>query len=241
MKHMVSLGSAEWKSIVVEGARKLGIDVSGEQAEYFAVHARNMVHWNRKVNLTAITDPFDIAVKHYLDSIMAVPIIESGSSLLDVGSGAGFPGIPLNIMVPSLTTTLLEARRKRVSFLKQVIRSLKIVNVRVCHDRLEQMADLLPPEAGFDVIVSRAFSDLKLFAVHAFPLLNAGGCLVAYKGKKSPKTEAEIAEVAKTKMPGGSEVRLNIEMRQCVLPYLEIERTLIIMDDPGARSRDIRH
>jgi len=228
------LGSAEWKTVIIDAAAKLGIEVSKEQAALFAVHAREMVLWNRRINLTAVTDPYEIAIKHCVDSIAAVPFIQPGASLLDVGSGGGFPGIPLKIMLPSLNTTLLEVRRKRVSFLKHILRTLDFDDVGVLHERLEETAELLPPE-GFDVIVSRAFSNLELFAAHAMPLLNPGGCLVAYKGTRGDKLSSELAGLQNTtikyarKTQPSEEFRLHIDIRSFVLPMFELERTLIII------------
>ena len=235
MKPNAEIGSLEWKTVIIDGAGKLGIEVSEEQAALFAAHAREMMLWNRRINLTALTDPYEMAIKHYLDSIVAVPFIKPKASLLDVGSGGGFPGIPLKVMLPSVGMTLLEARRKRVSFLKHVIRSLDLVDVHVIHDRLERMTDLLPSHGGFDVIVSRAFSDLELFAAHTLPLLNPGGYLVAYKGKQGDKLDAEMSGLTKLAIPGGNGkqhpegIRPHVDIQGFVLPGLEMERTLIMV------------
>lgn len=237
MKPSMDIGSSEWKTVIMDGGGQLGIEVSEEQAGLFAVHAREMVLWNKSTNLTSVTDPFEMAVKHYLDSIAAVPYIGHAASLLDAGSGGGFPGIPLKIMLPSLKVTLLDARRKRVSFLKHVTRSLGIAGINVLNDRLEQMKDLLPTGEGFDVIVSRAFSDLEPFAAHALPLLNLGGCLVAYKGKKGEMLENEVAKVEKMVVWNGSGEqhqegsRLHIDMQSIVLSGFDMERTLVIIRD----------
>jgi len=235
LKPSAEIGSLEWKAVIIDGAGKLGIEVSEEQAALFAAHAREMVLWNRRINLTALTEPFEMAIKHYLDSIVAVPFIKPKASLLDVGSGGGFPGIPLKIMLPTVKMTLLDARRKRVSFLKHIIRSLDLVDVQALHDRLERMIDMLTSEGGFDVIVSRAFSDLELFATNALPLLNPGGYLVAYKGKRGDKLDAEISGLAKLAIPGGKGkqhmggLRPHIDIQAFVLPGLEMERTLVII------------
>jgi len=237
LKSRMSIGSPEWISIIVDGAGMLGIDLSEKQAADFAVHARDLVHWNRKVNLTAITDPFEMAVKHYLDSIITVPLIDdfmtgnSVTSLLDVGSGAGFPGIPLKIAVPSLSVTLLEARRKRVNYLKQAIRSLQISGVQVCQQRFEDM----PQEKRFDLIVCRAFADLRLFVRSALPLLNDNGLVVAYKGRLGGKVEAEIHGLHSMEGKSGSGSikrggsRMQVDVRQCRLPYIQTERTLVMV------------
>ena len=235
MKSLMEIGSLEWKAVIIDNARKLDIHVSEEQARLFAVHAREMVLWNRSINLTALTNPFEIAIKHYLDSIVAVPFIKPNATLLDVGSGGGFPGIPLKIMLPTIRMTLLEARRKRVSFLKHVVRSLDLANVHILHDRLERMSALLLSDGGFDVIVSRAFSSLELFASHALPLLNPGGCLVAYKGKQNDRLKAEIDGLANIVIPGCKKSqnpeggRPQIDIKALVLPGMEMERTLIII------------
>jgi 16S rRNA (guanine527-N7)-methyltransferase len=105
-----------WKKLIRDGAQLSGIHVSVEQAELFASHASELLIWNRKVNLTAITDPLEMAVKHFLDSIAAVPLIEPDKSILDIGSGAGFPGIPLKIMLPSNPVFSLMLPEKRLLF-----------------------------------------------------------------------------------------------------------------------------
>ena len=235
VKSSMEIGSAEWKKVIRDGAAELGIEVSAEQAGLFGVHAREMMIWNRRINLTAVTDPADMAVKHYVDSIAAVPFINPDASLLDVGSGAGFPGIPLKIMLPPLKATLLETRRKRVNFLKHSLRSLDIADVGVLQERLEKMPGLLPTGSGFDVIVSRAFSDLETFVSHSLALLNPGGWLVAYKGMRGDTLDSEVAGLEKRivasdggKKPG-QETGLRIDVRSFVLPRMGTERTLIMI------------
>jgi len=236
MPSQMPIGSPEWRSVIVNGAGELGVAVTDGQAAHFAMHAREMMRWNRKINLTAISDPYEIAVKHYLDSIAAVPFIKPGSTLLDVGSGAGFPGIPLKIMIPSLCVTLLDARRKRVNFMKQAIRLLDIGSIRACHDRLERAAESLPSGGGYDLIVSRAFSDLKWFVAQALPLLKKGGKLIAYKGRQEGRFGAELSWPAKT---GRQDLKpltrhagfgRSMEIRQFTLPYLNIERILVLLN-----------
>ena len=235
MKPGMEIGSAEWKAVIMDGAAKLGLAVSEEQAGLFAVHAREMALWNRRINLTAVTDPFEMAVKHYLDAIAAIPFIKPGASLLDVGSGAGFPGIPLKVMRPSLNMALLEARRKRANFLKHVLRTLGMVDVNVRQQRLETAAERIPPEDGFDVIVSRAFSNLESFAAQALPLLNPDGCLVAYKGAKGDRLNSELAELGKISVESAAgkqnpkEFQLEVDIKSIGLPWLEKERSLIII------------
>jgi 16S rRNA (guanine527-N7)-methyltransferase len=182
-----------------------------------------------------VTDPYEIAIKHYVDSITAVPFINPDASILDVGSGGGFPGIPLKVMLPSLSVTLLEARRKRVSFLKHALRSMGMVDVNVINNRLEKAAELLAQNDGFDVIVSRAFSNLKTFVAHSLPLLNSKGCLLAYKGVTGDKLDGEMESLRnlgfrnRSGDPCQKGFRLHIEMKSFILPWLEEERNLIII------------
>ena len=135
----MNIGAQAWKNTIVEGARELGIAVSAAQADQFAAHALILKAWNRKINLTAIHAPMDMAVKHFLDSIIPSRHIRPGSRLLDVGSGAGFPGIPLKVMLPSLDVTLVDATRKKVSFLSHVIQALHLSRISAIHSRLEDL------------------------------------------------------------------------------------------------------
>ena len=235
VKFKMDLGSSKWKKVIRDGAAQLGMDVSDEQAGFFGVHARELLNWNQRINLTAVTDPLEVAVKHYVDSIAAVPFIKPNASLLDAGSGGGFPGMPLKIMLPQLNVTLLEVRRKRVSFLKHALRTMGIADVSVCGERLETATEYLASEGGFDVVVSRAFSNLKVFAVNALPVLKPGGRLLAYKGIHGETLQSEMAELEKAatdndnekRLPKGG--RLHVDIQPFVLPWLNVERNLVII------------
>ena len=109
----MEIGSEKWKQLIIDGAGHFGVHINRDQAQQLALHAALMLKWNRTTNLTAITDPVDVAVKHFLDSIITVHLISLGATVLDIGSGAGFPGIPLKIMIPSLQVTLIDASRKK--------------------------------------------------------------------------------------------------------------------------------
>ena len=177
----MEIGSAEWKEVIVKGAGRFGIPVLPGQADQFASHALLLKEWNQKINLTAIDAPMDMAVKHFLDSIISCPYITPGSRLLDVGSGAGFPGIPIKVMIPSLDMTLVDATRKKVSFLNHVIRRLHLDCIGAIHSRIEDMG---PERHGkFDIIVCRAFSNLTDFIEKSLPLLAPDGMMMAFKGR----------------------------------------------------------
>lgn len=145
----------------------------------FERYYHELLDWNAKINLTTITAPTDVAVKHFLDSILLLKYMTLAGSLIDIGSGAGFPGIPLKIMMPELSVVLVEAVRKKASFLKQIIRLLNLEGIEVYNGRIEAF----DRHAVFDYAVSRAFSELGMFCRLAEPCIKSGGLLLAMKGR----------------------------------------------------------
>ena len=227
----MEIGSPDWENVIVEGARSLGLTVQSGQADQFAAHALILKEWNQKINLTAIASPMDMAVKHFLDSIIASRFIKPDSRLLDVGSGAGFPGIPLKVMIPSLNVTLVDATRKKVSFLNHVIRQLHLSGITAIHSRIEDLQQEW--EGRFDVIACRAFSSLGDFAEKSMPLLAPDCLLLAFKGKDFA---IDLDQVSTQK---GSEVFLvagkdnqtefQMKLMSFKLPFLNLSRTLILL------------
>ena len=216
-----------WKKLVIEAAQLSGLHVNDEQAGLFAIHASELLIWNRKVNLTAITDPLEMAIKHFLDSIFPVPLIETDRKILDIGSGAGFPGFPLKIMLPSNPVFLIDASRKKTAFLNHLIRRMKLENISARHIRAEKLS--LDPEFKnrFDVIVCRALTDLKKFFEMACPLLSDRGFLLAYKGNLS---ELEIEEIQRLdQYHQNSKTQWVVSTHTYQLPILNQSRTLVIM------------
>jgi len=180
--HM-EIGSKEWSNFLVDHAKAFDVDVGDGQIRLFTSHACELVKWNRKINITAITDPAEVATKHFLDSLSAVQFIPPHAKLLDIGSGGGFPGIPLKVIRSGLSVTLIDASRKKVSFLKHIIRTLKLDNIEARHIRAEELAELPDYANRFDVIISRALSSLEYFVRLALPLLAERGVVIALKGE----------------------------------------------------------
>ncbi len=212
--------------IVAEGALRLGLLIDDRQARIFETHALELLTWNRKTNLTAVTDPTEMAVKHFLDSIAGAPLIPEGATLLDIGSGGGFPGIPLKVAKPSLSCLLVEASRKKTSFLRHVVRTLKLEDISAMHVRAEDLAKDARYRETFGVVACRALTELKTFFKMAAPLVSRGGFILAYKAKS---VESEIEETRKhiDSFAGPSE-EWTIETRSHELPVLEQERTLVV-------------
>jgi len=180
---MIGIGSPKWREIIQGGGAAFGVEISDAHLDDFAVHAEELVLWNRAKNLSSITDPFEVAVKHFVDALAAVPHIPQTASVLDIGSGGGFPGMVLKIMRPDSRILLIDAVRKKVNFLKHVIRKLEVPKIEARHVRAEDLAG----EVRFDVVICRAFSALDLFFVKAIPLLEEEGFALAMKGKADEK------------------------------------------------------
>lgn len=208
------LSTEQWCSIITEGADKLGMSVSPENARCFAVYAEELLQWNSRINLTAITDPFAIAVNHFLDSIAAAPYIPCSAKLLDIGSGGGFPGIPLKIIKPSLSVFSIDGSRKKISFQRQIIRLLNLTGIEAHHQRAETYHQ---GWEMFDIVISRALTSLNQFIELAHPFLNSAGTIIALKGKHAKENIEQL--------PQGFTYQL-IGYR---LPYTEAERCLILV------------
>ena len=177
-----------------------GIALSAEQNAAFLLYADLLEKKNAVMNLTAITDFKDVVHKHFLDSCAPArlawfPSENSGASLIDVGSGAGFPGIPLKILYPELNIVLLDSLRKRVDFLNEVIDALQLKEIRAVHMRAEDGARQEDLRECFDIAVSRAVAGLPVLAEYCLPYVKVGGSFLAYKGSGAEE-ETEGAERA---------------------------------------------
>lgn len=185
----------------------------------FDRYAEMLTERNEKVNLTAITDPDEVRVKHFTDSLAAIDLIKTGATVLDIGSGAGFPGIPLKIARDDISVTLLDSVNKKVAFMNDVIADLGLKNIEAVHARIEDF----PHKGEFDVAVSRAVAELTTLAEYALPFVKVGGTFVAYK---SEKAEAEAAAAGNAVALLGGRLR---EIREVnVAPGLT--RKLIVVD-----------
>lgn len=217
----------EWHNRIVNGAKNFDIRLNRQHTSQFAIHARELLLWNRKMNLTGITDPEDVATKHFIDSIAPTAMIDSRSRILDIGSGGGFPGIPLKILNPTISVALIDASRKKVSFLKHVIRKLKLKNICAQHVRAEDLVCKSTFAHKFDIVISRALADLDTLVDLALPLLASGGTMVALKGKYR---QNKIDDLYHTVKKDG----LALDIKRYILPYVKSERTLIMIGDTDA-------
>lgn len=218
----MKIGSGEWKTLIIDGARKLGIEIDTRMVAAFSIYACELINWNRKINLTAITNPRDIAIKHFLDSLAPAGFVADRARLLDIGSGGGFPGIPLKILKPSISVLLIDAARKRVNFMKHVLRTLGLENIEVRHIRSEYLSKASPPANSFDVIISRAMSDLMFFVKSALPLLAEQGRIISMKGALDQKE----LDAVRAELPGD---RYALEVENYRLPSIDARRSLVVL------------
>jgi 16S rRNA (guanine527-N7)-methyltransferase len=180
----MEIGSPGWLEIIVEGAAQMGLTVTADQARLFAVHGRCLLEWNRTINLTAITKPEDVAIKHFLDAIAPLVHIPVHGRLLDIGTGGGFPGLPVKVMRPELSMTLIDGVRKKVNFVKHVIRLLELEDTWALQTRAEELGRDKAYKDGFETIVCRALADLDALLSLAAPLLSRRGRIIAYQGPR---------------------------------------------------------
>ena len=206
----------------------LGLAVTVSQAQVMGEHALELLQWNRVTNLTTITDPLDVALKHYVDALAAAPWIGDRARVLDAGSGGGFPGIPLAILRSDLSVTLVDSVRKKVSFLKHAIRTLGLSGIDAVHGRLEDLC-LLPEYRGkFDRVVCRAFSSLEDFANLALPFLAPGGCLLAMKGPQENHAHEMVNQKDDGPIIFGG-ISFSIRTHRYRLPLLDAQRSLVML------------
>lgn len=228
----MDVGSDRWRDLIRGAAASLAIPVEKKCLEQFSLHARELMRWGRKINLTAITDPREIAVKHYVDAMAPVPLLRPGERTLDIGSGGGFPGLVLKIMVPSLRVTLIDASRKKVNFLNHVIRTLGLRGIDARHVRAGDLARNPGSPGAYDVIVSRALGTLDRFAEMAQPLLACQGRIIAYKGKPDSGETSDLETVlARMRHADPATIRAyRIRTIHYRLPVLDADRSLVVVD-----------
>lgn len=208
-------------NFLIEGARELGVTISDNDLDLFFLYLENLKKWNERINLTAIKNDREIVLNHFIDSLSIVPFIENGKSVLDIGSGGGFPGIPLRIVLPDLNVTLLDSVNKKVSFMNDTIRKLHLQNIHAVWGRAEDIENKVPRES-FDYVVTRAVGSISNTARLSSPYVSGTGVIVLMKGKKGVyEWTSAIEEI-------GDEFKL-IDSKGFTLPQSDLERSIFIL------------
>lgn len=206
-----------------EKSNDLGIRFSVEQTEQFFEYMNLLIEWNEKMNLTAIIEPEEIILKHFIDSITILKEIPDGSKLVDVGTGAGFPGIPLSIMNSTLKIILVDSLNKRLIFLQEVISKLQLQNVEIVHARAEEFGQNKKYRESFDIATSRAVANLSTLSEYLIPLVKLGGKTI---NMKAANAKEEINEAQKAIDTLGGTIE---KVEEFSLPQSDIGRTVIII------------
>lgn len=212
-----------FEEILAARADEAGIPLTAEQIGQFSVYHEMLLDWNTRMNLTAITAPEDVAVKHIIDSLTAydAALFDGARTLIDVGTGAGLPGIPLAVYAPHLTVTLLDSLNKRVRFLTEVTAAMGLQNVRCIHARAEEAARTAEHRAAYDIVVSRAVARLPVLLEYTLPFVRVGGTLLALKGRAYAEEQKEARRAAEV-LGGG-----RITARPVHLPGLDDVRAIL--------------
>lgn len=230
--------SAEWV-LFGQRAAHLGAALTVNQIDQFAQYEALLLQWNKRMNLTAVRNPAEIRVRHFLDSLSCAVALGklNGRSLVDVGSGAGFPGLPLKILFPELKLTLVESIRKKGQFLQAVINDLGLQETTVLTERAEQLGQSSRHRQQYDVAAARAVADLRTLAEYLLPLCKVGGMMLAQKGRNVAVEVAAAGEAIY--LLGGADPKIEA----VVLPEREQPHYLVsvtkVADTPAKFPRRV--
>lgn len=212
----------EFKKELTKSAMQFGVSLSEKQQCQFYQYMRLLLEWNEKMNLTAITEPKEVLTKHFIDSLSIVPYIKEKENILDIGTGAGFPGIPLKIVLPQNSFTLLDSLNKRICFLQEIIEQLKLEKIEVIHGRAEEFCKEERREK-YNLVVSRAVAKLNVLLEYMLPFTKVGGRCICMKASEITE-ELEEAKKAIEILGGTIE-----KVEEITLENMDIKRKIVII------------
>jgi 16S rRNA (guanine527-N7)-methyltransferase len=218
------------KTFQLETFRLTGIKLTPKQVSQFTAYENELLEWNERMNLTAIRDPEMIRIKHFLDSLTPLPELRDPlpTSLIDIGTGAGFPGIPLKIVLPSLKLTLVESIGKKADFCRHIVDMLGLENVRVVTARAEDIGQDPVYREKYDWAVARAVAAMPILAEYLLPLVRMGGAILAQKGESAP-AEVQVSQNALKHLGGTLRKVAGVS-----LPGIVEERYLVVVEKKAA-------
>lgn len=214
------INTPEWRDLLRNQAAVCDIGLTEQQLALLGTFVAELITWNQKVNLTAITDPLEVIEKHLIDSLIPAHHLREGASVLDIGTGGGLPGIPLKIYMPSLKMTMIDGSRKKISFVNYMIRQLGLAEVEARQIRAEELGEISAYQQAYDVVICRAVTSVKQFVTLGTPFLKKGGIMIAMKGTEFSEELSDF-----TGGTGNKDVRI-MSYR---LPISGAARTLLLI------------
>lgn len=214
------------EALLQEAFSAAGFVLSERQTEQFRQYFELLIDWNQRINLTAIEDPVDVVDKHFIDSVLTMKVSGSlaGKRLIDVGTGAGFPGVPLKIMAPELSLCLFDSLQKRINFLTELCSSLDFSGVEMVHGRAEEFGRNSDYREQYDLATARAVAKLPVLAELCLPFVKVGGVFIALKG---PELEQELNESKKALQEMGGKI---MRVENIKLGHDQYERNLVVVE-----------
>lgn len=212
-----------FKEELRKSAETIGVILSDEMLNKFYDYKNMIIEWNKNINLTAITEDTEFIIKHFVDSITISKYIDADKKIIDIGTGAGFPGIPLNIANNSNKTILFDSLNKRLKVLEEIINKLGLKNITTLHGRAEETFKNKEYREKFDIATSRAVAALNVLVELMLPAVKVGGICICMKGNNA---EEEIDDANKAIKEMGGEI---VKIEKIVLPILNLERNIIII------------
>ncbi|PKM79408.1 MAG: 16S rRNA (guanine(527)-N(7))-methyltransferase RsmG [Firmicutes bacterium HGW-Firmicutes-13] len=212
--------------LLINGAKKMEIELNNIQVEKFRTYYYALAESSRSINLTGITEVREIIIKHFLDSLTPVKVMDlnNGTHFCDIGTGAGFPGVPLKILYPDSKLTLIDSHKKKIHFLKRLVKRLDLREVSIYHGRAEELGKDKMHREKYGTVLSRAVAALPVLLEYALPFVSLGGNFMACKG---PKVLQEIEEAQKALEVLGGRLR---SINSLKLPFTQDERFIIVIE-----------
>ena len=211
----------KFKELMKENLKELNIDLTDLQLEQFYNYMSILIEWNKFMNLTGITDPEEVITKHFIDSLTVLDKIDKNASIIDVGTGAGFPGIPVKIAFPETKVVLLDSLNKRIKFLNEVIEKLELKDIEIIHGRAEECGRNKSYREKYDIAIARAVAPLNVLLEYLMPFVKVNGKCLCMKGSSS---EEEIKNSKNAVKVLGGEI---IKTEEFYIPNTDIKRRIV--------------